>query len=81
MIDPKLSDDEEKQLLGEILSDKLQAILEYVEDVPVIKQKVTRLGEDMVEVKADIKVIKAVLTDHNRQLDNHETRITRLETA
>jgi hypothetical protein len=67
-----LNDDEEKQVLGEILSDKLQAILEYVEDIPLIKKDVTKLKEDMTEVKSDIKVIKAVLK-------NHDTIITNLE--
>lgn len=81
MIDPRLSDDEEKRLLGEILSDKLQVILEYVEDIPAIKKDVRTLKTDVAELKSDMKVVKAVLTDHSQQLDYHETRITRLETA
>jgi len=37
--------------------------------------------QDLEEVKADVKVIKAVLTDTNVQVRDHETRITELETA
>ena len=75
-----LSDGEAKGVLGEVLSDQLAAILEYVKDIPHIKRRVDTLEEDMREVKSDIKVIKAALTDTNRDLKSHDKRITRLET-
>ena len=74
-----LGDDETRGVLGEVLSDQLAAILEYVKDIPHIKRRVDTLGEDMREVKSDIKVMKAVLTGTNRDLKDHEKRITRLE--
>ena len=76
-----LNDDERKEVLGEVLADELKTILEYVKDVPVIKQKVDKLEEDMTEVKSDMKVVKAAVTDISRQLIDHERRITRLEVA
>jgi len=80
-----LSDDDHKAALGEVLLDELKIIREYLEavleDTPVIKRKVTKLEEDMTEVKGDIKVIKAAVTDQGRQVKNHEVRVTRLEAA
>lgn len=76
-----LNNDERKQVLGEILSDELKVILEYVKDVPIIKRQVDKLKEDMTEVRSDIKVIKVAVTDMSRQLSDHELRITRLEIA
>lgn len=63
-----------KEVLSEVLMDELKAIREFVEDIPVIKQKVTKIEVDMGEVKTDLKAVKAVLK-------NHEQRITNLETA
>lgn len=37
--------------------------------------------EEFDELKQDVKVIKATVTDLSGQVSNHETRITRLETA
>ncbi|HUD06499.1 MAG TPA: hypothetical protein VMR34_01300 [Candidatus Saccharimonadales bacterium] len=76
-----LSDNERKEVLGEVLADELKAIRESVHDVPKISKKVDLLEEDMKEVKSDIKVIKAAVTDVSRHLKDHEHRITRLEAA
>jgi hypothetical protein len=62
-----LSDDERKQALGEVLADELKAIHELVKDVPEMKQKIDVLDSDMKEVKSDIKVIKAAVTDISRE--------------
>lgn len=74
-----LSDDDRKTVLGEVLMDELKVIREYLEDIPVIKQKVTSIDERLSVVESDMKVVKAVLTDHSQQLQDHETRITRIE--
>lgn len=79
MIDPKLNDEEERQLLGEVLADKLQAILEYVEDIPAIKRYVQTLKTDVEELKTDMKVVKAVLADHSQKLREHDVEIAELK--
>lgn len=76
-----LSDDERKQVLGDVLADELKAIYELVKDVPVMKQKIDTLDSDMKEVKSDVKVIKAAVTDFSRQVNDHNRRITHLEAA
>ena len=70
-----LSDDDRKTILGEVLLDELKIIREYLEDVPVIKQKVTKLEADVEELKADMKVVKNILAKHDTKLDNHETAL------
>ena len=67
MIMRSLSDNERKEVLGAVLSDELKVIMEYVAGVPRIERKVSTLEKDMHEVKSDIKVIKAVITDIGRQ--------------
>jgi len=59
-----LSDDERKEVLGEVLADELKLITEYVKDVPLAMRKIDSLGQDMKEVKSDIKVIRAAVTDN-----------------
>jgi len=68
-------------VLGEVLADELQAIMEYVKDVPYIKRKVSTLEKDMKKVKSDITVIKAVVTDISREQKDHDKRLVRLEAA
>ena len=76
-----LSDEDRKSVLGEVLMDELKIIREYLEQLLPLNKKVDSLDKDMSEVKADIKVIKAVVTDHSQQLSDHEVRVTRLEAA
>lgn len=77
----QMSEDDLRRILGEVLVDELKIIHEYLDDIPVIKQKVTRLEEDMYEVKTDIKAIKAAVKGQSKQVHNHEIRLTKLEAA
>jgi 2-phospho-L-lactate guanylyltransferase (CobY/MobA/RfbA family) len=76
-----LSDDERKQVLGEVLMDELKAISEYVQVLPIIQRDVEQLKLGVGELKDDMKVVKAAVTDQSRQLADHEARLTRLENA
>ena len=64
-------------LLEDIL-DQISAFAESMADIP---SQVRQLTEDVGELKADTKVVKAVVTDQSKELHDHETRITQLETA
>ncbi|MBI4034607.1 hypothetical protein HY380_01775 [Candidatus Saccharibacteria bacterium] len=68
-----LTDKERKEVLGEVLADKLKAIREYVQDVPVIKDAVARLENDMGIVKTDIKAIKVVVQTHSQEIKALQT--------
>lgn len=74
-----LSDDERKEVLGEVLADELKLITEYVKDVPLAIRKIDSLGQDMKEVKSDIKVIRAAVTDISQQHKDDQSRLTHLE--
>lgn len=67
-----LSDEEEKQVLGEVLKDKLDAILEYVKDVPTIKQEVHQVRATTNEINDRLTVIEHVV-------EGHETDIKKLK--
>lgn len=68
---------------GVILEDIDHKMDGVVEAVGQMRDEMKTLAkqEDLEEVKADIKIIKAVVTDQSKQLDSHEKRITTLETA
>lgn len=76
-----LSDEDRREVLGEVLMDELKVIREYLEDLAPVKQDVAVLKQDMAEVKSDIKVIKAVVIDHNVHLKMHDREIAGLKTA
>lgn len=74
-----LGDDERKQVLGEVLHDELKAILELVKGIPVIRQELQQMHAEVDELKADMKLVKAAVTDLSKQSSDHERRLTRLE--
>lgn len=73
-----MQDDHYNGVLLEDIRDKLAAFAEVMSDVP---KDVARLKDDVSEIKTDIKAIKAVMKDHSHHIDDHEARITQLETA
>jgi peptidoglycan hydrolase CwlO-like protein len=74
-----LSDDERKEVLGEVLAHELSAIHDLVKDVPSIKKDVHDLKESVDELQSDMKIVKAAVTDVSRQQKDHERRLIHLE--
>lgn len=74
-----LSDDERKEVLGEVLHGELQAILEYVKEIPGIQRDLRHVQVDVAELKQDMQVVKAAITDLSKQGNDHERRLTQLE--
>jgi hypothetical protein len=77
----QLTEDEIRRIFGEVFMDELKVIREYLEDLLPVKADVAILKKDVAEIKSDMKVVKALLKDHSGQLNNHETRTVRLESA
>jgi hypothetical protein len=75
-----LSDDDRKQILGEVLFDELRAIREGLDDVPR-RAEFNDLKAKVDEIGADIGTLKLVATDTSRQINDHENRISAFETA
>ena len=77
-----MSDTNDSHYEGALLEDvnhKFDVILEYLGPLASVPSDVAQLKTDMGDVKADVKTIKAVITNQSSQLNNHETRITKLE--
>ena len=67
-------------ILIEYLNSKFDAVIELVGQM---RQDMKTLAkqEDLEEVKRDIKVIKAAVTDLSHQVDKHEKQLAQLEAA
>lgn len=75
------NDDNYTNVPLEEMNGKFDAIIEAVRTVPSLVESVNALSADMEEVRDDVKIIKAAVTDTNQQVQDHEQRITRLEAA
>lgn len=51
-----LSDNERRDVFGEILLDELKAIREYVSEIPAIKQKLNEVDQRLIEVERIVKI-------------------------
>lgn len=77
---PDLTDDEHKQVLGEVLADQLKLLQEGIANLPT-KDDFSKLDNKVDILSLDMKTVKAAVTDQNKQVQDHEQRITVLETA
>jgi peptidoglycan hydrolase CwlO-like protein len=68
-------------IILEEIRDQNKAVLEAVGDIQKQVSKITTMEENITEIKTDIKVIKAAVTDTNTQVRDHERRLTQLEAA
>lgn len=68
-------------LMFERLLDQNKTILESLGDMQAKVAKLPKMEEDVAELRQDMKIVKAAVTDASRQVHDHERRITRLETA
>ena len=63
-----LNEEEQRQVLGEVLSDQLNAILEYVQEIPGIKRKLTQVDERLIEVERMVRVHEVDIRQIRRHL-------------
>jgi hypothetical protein len=64
----------------EQILDEVKAVHELVADVPT-RGEFNELRQDVVELKQDMKVVKAAVTATNRDVAGLDRRVTRLEAA
>lgn len=67
-------------VLLEQLRDQNKVVLEAVAEMRATLAQVPK-REEFDELKQDVKVIKAAVTDLSRQVNDHEHRLSRLEAA
>jgi prefoldin subunit 5 len=65
----------------EEVRDQYKKIQEGLDSLQGLPTKVDKLDEDMQTVKSDLKTIKAVQRDQGHQVQDHEKRLTKLETV
>lgn len=63
-----LSEEERREVLGEILADELKAIREYVQDVPAIKQQLHQVKTTVDDMHDKLSVLEHVVRDHEGEL-------------
>lgn len=68
-------------VLIETVIDQNRAVMEAVSDMQAKVARLTHIEEAVTGTQADIKTIRAAVTDTNQQVHNHEHRITRLEAS
>lgn len=71
----QMDDETRKLVLGEALMDELKAIREYVEDVPVIKQQINKVSNDLDEIKDKLVVVNAVVRDHESDIKHLKQKV------
>ncbi len=75
------SDDTYIGALLEEIRDQNKVVLESVGDMQRQVAVLPAMQQDIAELKQDMKVVKAAVTDLSRQVNDHERRIGDLETA
>jgi len=73
-----MRDDERQQVLSEILMDELKAIREGIANLPT-RQEFADLKDEVGDIKSDVKVIKAVVTEYSEDVADLKKRVTRIE--
>jgi hypothetical protein len=73
--------DDHVAVLLEDLSSKFDGATEAVSAMAADVRELKQLIPEIADLKADIKVIKAAVTDQTHQLNDHKIRIAGLEQA
>jgi len=68
-------------VLLEDMNGKFDLLLEAIAPLKQMQQDIFTTKEDVAELKADVKVIKAAVTDLSHQVNRHEKEIAELKTA
>lgn len=69
-----LNDDERKAVLGEVLSDELKAILEYVKEVPALRQELHQVHATVNDISERLHVIEHVVKEHESEIKHLKPR-------
>jgi hypothetical protein len=63
-----LSDDDRKLVLGEVLADQLDLILEYVKEIPTMKKELQEMHTKVDEIDTRLIVIEHVVKEHEKDI-------------
>jgi phage shock protein A len=76
-----MADKDCRDVLLEQLVDQNKAILEYVGEMPKISARLAHVEQAVDELQADVKVIRAAVTDVSGKVADLDTRLSALEAA
>ncbi len=68
-------------VLLEEIRDQNKAVLEAVSDMQINVSKIPSIEAGVAELKQDVKVIKAAVTDVSVKQQGYEVRLTQIEAA
>ena len=74
-----VKDDNYTNVLLEDIRSQMKAVLEISRDTQRKVEPLATIQEDISELKSDVKTIKLVITDTNKDLSLLERRVTHLE--
>jgi len=74
-----MSDTDYTAVILEELRDQNKAIMEYVTAVPEMAARLKRVEEQSETMAADLKVMKAAMSDVGNQLADHDRRLSNVE--
>jgi hypothetical protein len=63
-----LNDDERREVLGEVLSDELKAILECVKDIPTLQQELHQVHATASDISDRLNIIEHVVKEHESDI-------------
>jgi uncharacterized protein YoxC len=69
----------EDRILLEDMNHKFTAILEGIAALAGVPAMLIEINERLTRLEDSAKTMRAAITDQSKQLNNHETRITKLE--
>lgn len=70
--------------MGALLEDiqhRLKLVQESLSDLPAMREDIRQIKADQAEMKQWRTVFDLVVRDHDKTLDNHESRLGKLETV
>lgn len=76
-----LTDDEEKQILGDVLKHKLDAIAENMASGAEMNRRFNAVDERLGTIEQRLGAVELAVKDQSKQFADHEGRLVRIEDA
>lgn len=63
------------KILLEHMNDKFDLMMEYVREIPAIKQDISEVKGEVATIKRDLMVVKTVVSDNSRDIAELKIKI------
>lgn len=75
-----IDDETVKGVIGEEIKSQLDAVLEYVKDVPALRSELREVKEKVDDIDTRLTTVEAVVTDMSSEMKEMHQQINRVET-